>query len=388
MMKPAQDEYRKQWVHLLVLTGAHFVLDSVPGLMHTVLPALQESFHLSVASGAVLLTAFLVSANGIQVLIGHLRPEKDQPLMLYAGFILVCSIALFSVVPTDHSALLWLCLISIVCGAGVGMTHPESLRAVHRLDRISSAVSSAVFMAGGVVGFAFGGWICTYLYTKHGLQSLIPFCIASVAALLIVVLSGIRLAVEREQADEKEAPATRQGPSFWLIISMATLVAGSMTVFAWIVPQHIRSLGIDLTAGGLSVSVLSVSGGVGAVVMSRWAVRFGEYKTVSRMLALGIPFMIAYLFLIVYPWALVLLFTGGFFCFGSYPILVSIARGCKGNNLGQRMGWVVGGVWLIACGLPMLLGPIAKHFGTVPVLFCVPVGFILSLGLSKLYDKL
>jgi hypothetical protein len=51
------------------------------------------------------------------------------------------------------------------------------------------------------------------------------------------------------------------------------------------------------------------------------------------------------------------------------------------------MGWVVGGVWLIACGLPMLLGPIAKHFGTVPILFCIPIGFLLSLTLSIVSKK-
>jgi FSR family fosmidomycin resistance protein-like MFS transporter len=386
-MELSQHEYRRQWAHLLALTAAHFVLDSFPGLMHTVLPAFQESFQLSVASGAVLLTVFLVGANGIQVLIGHVRPKKDRPMFLYAGFLLVCAIALFAVVPPSKSSLLWLCLISTVCGVGVGMTHPESLRAVHRLNRISSAVSSAVFMAGGVTGFAFGGWISTHLYSSYGLGSLIPFCVAAVVALLMMFFFRIRLAIEEEKSEGQPTHSDHSTPSIWLVIAMATLVAGSMTVFAWIVPQHVSQLGIDLTLGGLSVSVLSISGGVGAVVMSRLAARIGEFRVVRWMLAAGIPFITAYLFLIPHRWALSLLFIGGCFCFGVYPILVSIARGCKGTNLGQRMGWVVGGVWLIACGLPMLLGPIAKHFGTAPVLFFVPIGFVLSLALSIVSRK-
>ncbi|MHC4882167.1 MAG: MFS transporter [Planctomycetota bacterium] len=386
-MEHATKTYRKQWSQLLALTGAHFVLDSVPGLMHTVLPAFQESFQLSVAAGATLLTVFLVAANGIQVAIGHIRPKADRPLMLYAGFILICSIALFTIVPPDPSPLVWLCLISAVCGIGVGMTHPESLRAVHRFDRISSAVSSSVFMAGGVAGFAFGGWISTHLYKSFGLGSLFPFCIASVVALLVIIFFRIRLAVDRDQPKSEQAHSQGPRPPFWLIIAMATLVAGSMTVFAWIIPQHINQLGVDLTLGGLSVSVLSVSGGVGAVVMSKWAHRIGEFRIVRWMLAAGVPFIIAYLFLVSHRWALVLLFVGGFFCFGVYPILVSIARGCGGTNLGQRMGWVVGGVWLLACGLPMLLGPIANHFGTEVILFCIPIGFVLSLTLSIVSGK-
>lgn len=379
---PIQDEYRRQWGQLLTLTAAHFVLDSFPGLMHTVLPAFQESFQLSVAAGAVLLTVFLVGANGIQVLIGHIRPKKDRPLFLYAGFLMVCAIAFFAVVPPGGSALLWLCLISVVCGAGVGMTHPEALRAVHRLNHISSAVSSSVFMAGGVAGFAFGGWISTHLYASYGLSSLIPFCIASIVVLLVIVFFRIRLAIEGEKPEDQQTLSDNSAPSIWLVIAMATLVAGSMTVFAWIVPQHFSQSGIDLTMGGLAVSVFSISGGVGAVVMSRWAHKIGEFRMVRWMLAAGIPFIVAYLFLVSHRWALGLLFIGGFFCFGVYPILVSIARGCEGTNLGQRMGWVVGGVWLIACGLPMLLGPIAEQFGTAPILFCIPVGFVLSLILS------
>ena len=68
-MRQAQETYRRQWGQLLALTGAHFVADCFPGLMHTVLPAFQSSFKLSMAAGGVLLTVFLVATNGIQVLI-------------------------------------------------------------------------------------------------------------------------------------------------------------------------------------------------------------------------------------------------------------------------------------------------------------------------------
>ena len=384
---PAQNEYRGQWVQLLVLTAAHFVLDCFPGLMHTVLPAFQELFGLSVAAGAVLLTVFLISANGIQIAIGHIRPKKDRPLFLYAGFLFVCAIALFAVVPQNSLTLLWLCLIAIICGAGVGITHPEALRAIHRLDNISSAVSSSVFMAGGVAGFAFGGWISTYLYAAYGLRCLMPFCIASVIVLGVILIIRVRLAVEEPQSKSRQSHSEESSPSFWLIIAIATLIAGSMTVFAWIIPQHVRQLGVDLTEGGLAVSVLSVAGGIGAVVMSRWAHRVSEFRMVRWMLAAGIPFIIAYLFWIPHRWALGLLFTGGFFCFGVYPILVSIARSCEGANLGHRMGWVVGGVWLIACVFPMILGPIAKHVGTGPIVFCIPVGFVLSLLLITVNQR-
>lgn len=381
-MDDTEQQLRIQWIHLAALTAAHFVLDCFPGLMHTVLPAFQESFGLSVAKGGVLLTVFLVSANGIQVLIGHLRPEQDKPLFLYAGLLLTCMILLFWVVPSGGLALVWLSVISVACGAGVGMTHPEALKGIHRLDLIPSAISSSIFMAGGVIGFAVGGWGSTYLFQLWGFASLIPFCAVSVVILLVIMLLGVRLAVERDEATRRTLRQHETPLPFWLIMAIATLAACSAQTLTWIVPQRISEIGSGLTVGGLAVSMFSLAGGVGGIVVSRYARRHGEMRLIIWMLAAGIPFIIAYLFLMHYTWAVGLLFVGGFFCFGAYPLMVSAARHSEGPNLGRRMGLIVGGIWLVACVLPMLLGPVAEHFGTVPILFCVPVGFVLSLGLA------
>jgi FSR family fosmidomycin resistance protein-like MFS transporter len=382
----AGHEYRRQWGQLLVLTTVHFVADSFPGLMHTVLPAFQESFQLSVAAGAVLLTVFLVAANAIQVLIGHLRPEEEKPLFLYLGMVLMCVILLFGTVSPERMPLLWLSLISLCCGIGVGMTHPEALKAIHRLDGISSVVSSSVFMAGGVMGFAFSGWISTHLYQWLGVGFLVPFCAASILVMFGMMMFRIRLAVERDEPARRAKQGPSEPVSFWLIMAIATLGACSSQTLCWIVPQRISEMGAELTLGGLAVSVFSLAGGIGGIVMSRRAHRFGEMVLIRRMLMAGIPFIVAYLFWIENRWAVAVLFVGSFFCFGAYPIMVSAARHSEGLNLGRRMGLIVGGIWLVACLLPMLLGPIASRFGTAPILFCVPMGFILSLGLSKRYD--
>jgi MFS family permease len=381
-MDPMRDEYKKQWVWLIVLTAAHCVIDAFPGLMHTLLPAFQKSFGFSMSAGGALLTVFLVAANGVQIPLGHLRAERERPLFLYAGMLLVCAILLFSMVSPGSHALLGLSLISLVCGTGIGITHPELLRAVHGLDRISPAVSSAVFMGGGVAGFAVGGWVSTWLYHRIGMRSLLPFCGASILVLLITIRLKIRLAVERDEPGRQQAREDREKLSFGLILAVATLAACSAQTLVWIIPQRLGELGGHLTTGGLGVSMFSLAGGLGGIFMARHAHRNGELKLITRMLMCGIPFLIAYLFLLRLSWSVMLIFFGGFFCFGTYPLMVSAARYAGGFNLGGRMGLMVGGIWLAACLLPMLLGPAAHHFGTGPILFCVPIGYIISLGLA------
>lgn len=381
-MDSVRSDYHRQWHQLIILTTAHFVLDMFPGLMHTLLPAMQESFDLSKAGGAVVLTFFLVTANGIQVLIGHLRPEKDRPLFLYAGMLLTCAVLLFPVVPAGPTAVVWLSILATVCAAGVGMTHPEGLRAIHRLDRISSTVSSMVFMSGGIIGFAFGAWTSTHLFDRWGFFGLLPFCVMSVIALLLMVAFRIRLAVERDEVHRQEGRAAQASVSFWMVMAMAALAAASVTILGWIIPQRFDELGLPLSDGGIGVSIFSLSGGIGGIIMIRLAMRYGELKTIRWMLAAGIPCVIAYLCLMTHRWATVAFFFGGFFCFGAYPVMVSIARHCKGPSLGRRMGLMVGGVWLVTCLLPMILGPLVDMYGTLVVIVCAPIGFVLSLVLA------
>ena len=215
---------RSQWGRLIALTTAHFVLDMFPGLMHTILPAVQRSFSLSVAAGGVLLSVFLVGSNAIQVLIGHVRENEDRPLLLYIGLLLTCTILLFGVVSAQRAALVWLSVIALVCGMGVGMTHPESLRAIHRLEGISSSVSSAVFMGGGVLGFAFGSVSSTHLFARWGCRT-IPFCAAFVTA--VVLMLGIRLAVERtsKRLSPSDSPKTGERVRFVVVLLIAAIVS-------------------------------------------------------------------------------------------------------------------------------------------------------------------
>ena len=380
-----RETVRSQWGRLIALTTAHFVLDMFPGLMHTILPAVQRSFSLSVAAGGVLLSVFLVGSNAIQVLIGHVRENEDRPLLLYIGLLLTCTILLFGVVSAQRAALVWLSVIALVCGMGVGMTHPESLRAIHRLEGISSSVSSAVFMGGGVLGFAFGSVSSTHLFARWGVAGLIPFCAASVVTAVVLMLLGIRLAVERdEQARQarRTAPRPEERVPFVVVLLIATLIVSSVQLLMWIVPQHISEIGADLTHGGRTVSLFTLAGGLGGMALARFGARRGELNLVILMLAAGIPFVLGYVLLLRYAVSVVLLSVGGFFCYGAYPIMVSIARSSRGPNLGRRMGLVVGGIWLVACVLPMVLGPLAEHAGTGAVIFLSPAGFMLALVLA------
>lgn len=372
-----QSRLHSPWAQLIALSFAHFAVDSIPGLMHTVLPAIQDRFALSVKAGGLLLSVFLIAANGIQVAIGHLRSEKQSPLFLYIGMLLATAVILFSFVPEGAGSLPAAMVVAVACALGIGMTHPEALRAVHRIDGIHSALSSSVFMAGGVGGFAVGSWASTYLFQWWGFWGQLPFCVLSILALASVRFTGVQLAIEASPANRKFAPGDGDIP-FWPVMAIATLSAIASQLMVWLIPQHLNMIGAELSLGGIGVAMFSLAGGIGGIVMSRIAARRGEAAAAAVMLGLGIPFIAAYLGLMRYNWAPAIMFVGGFFCYGAYPILVSLARHSRGPRLGQRMGFIVGGIWLTACLFPMLLGPVVERVGAKPVLMAVPAVFAAS----------
>jgi FSR family fosmidomycin resistance protein-like MFS transporter len=380
-MNDSSQTISRQWVVLLALTAGHFIVDCFPGMMHTLLPEVQRDFGFTLSSGASLLTVFLIGSNAIQVLIGHLRPDKTRPLFMYMGLLCSMCIGIFVLLPRTSGAFWPAAVILLICGSGVGMTHPEFLRSVHTLDGISSAVSTSVFMGGGVAGFAFGGWTATVLVQRWGFPTLWYFCGAAVVIGIVLASLRVRLAEEKQPIDDTNAQGGAAVP-FWPLFIMTALGGSSSSVLVWAVPQTLDKMGFALTFGGFSVMLFSLAGGLGGILMSRWAARKGELITCLGMLAVGVPFGFFYSAATQYRWGAVLLGLTGLLCYGAYPLMVSMARQAEGGNLGRRMGLIVGGTWLIASFVPRLLAPVAQKIGLHPILMIAPLGYLAAAALA------
>jgi FSR family fosmidomycin resistance protein-like MFS transporter len=136
-----------------------------------------------------------------------------------------------------------------------------------------------------------------------------------------------------------------------------------------------------LTFGGFSAMLFSLAGGLGGMLVSRYAARNGEMKICAWMLAVGAPFGFLYPALIMYRPSAALVAVMGFLCYGTYPLMVSMARQSRGGNLGRRMGLIVGGTWLIASFVPRLMAPVAQKISLNFVLFLAPIGYLVAAGM-------
>jgi len=378
-------------MQLFALASAHFLIDLFASMLPAILPAIRTEFSLSLSRGGLVMAAMYITCNAIQPLTGHLRADNRRPLFLHVGLILGAGICLLGVLPRGDGALGLMMLLAVVSGVGIAILHPEGLRGVHRLKHIRPAVSTAVFMAGGFLGYAGGGAVSAYLVARFGFPGLYPLALSPVIGIGMVLLLRVRLAVEQDTHNKNGTRTAARSENlpfgsepraeplpFWLIMVMALPAAVSTTVLTSLLPTALNELGFALTFGGFSTTVFGLGGAVGSFAWAHWAHRKGELRCSIAALFLVIPFMAAYLAFIDNRAAIWILFGAGFCSVSAYILMITLSRYATGLTLGQRMGFMVGGTWALAYLAFMALLPLAEHFGSDVVLKFSPLGYLIS----------
>ena len=369
-------------MQLLALAAVHFIVDLFAGMPPAILPAILDEFGWKLSRGVFVLAALYITCNAVQMLTGHMRAGKRNPLFLHLGLILAAGICLIAVLPRGEAAFPAMVALAVISGFGIAVVHPEGLRAIHRLKRIPPATSTAVFMAGGFLGYASGGGVSALLVSRYGFQGLYPLIACSVVGVAAVILLKIRLAVEPKVPNERAAQirgACRL--PFWFIFAMAMPAAVSTTILALLLPTVlVDGLGFKLTFGGFSTTMFGLGGAVGSFVWAYAARKRNELACTVVALFLAVPLLLAYLFLIDSVSAIWMLLGAGFCTISAYSLMITLSRRATGPTLGRRMGVMVGGTWALAYIVFLALLSAAEHLNIAaqPILNLTPWGYLLS----------
>lgn len=372
-------------MQLLALAAVHFVVDLFAGMIPAILPAIRDEFGWGLPQGASVLVVLYLTCNGVQVLAGHLRSRERRPFLLHLGLILSAAICLLGLLPAGEGAFTGMLLLGAVSGVGIAVVHPEGLRGVHRLKRISPSVSTAVFMAGGFLGFASGGGISALLVSSYGFKGLYPLAACSLIGMLAIILLKIRLAVEPGGPGKAATGIAHTcGLRFWAIFAMAMPAAVSTTLVTFLIPTVLDDLEFELTLGGYATTLFGLGGAVGSFVWAYIARRRGELVCTIAAMFLTLPFLLAYLLLIENSAAIWLLIGAGFCAMSAYTLMITLSRNAAGPTIGLRMGLMVGGTWALAyiAFWAITFAADRFEFSTRSILSVTPWGYLLSGGLG------
>jgi MFS transporter, FSR family, fosmidomycin resistance protein len=371
---------RVQWTQLAVLSGVHFLVDMFSNMLPAILPVLREQFTITLSTAGVILAALALASNGVQVMTGHLRPDKTRPLFLHVGMVLAAGICLIVLIPRSPAGIVLLFVLGVVSGSGIAIAHPEGLRAIHTLERIPPAMSTAVFMTAGFLGFASGGMISAVLVSAYGLKGLYPLIFCPIAGILAIVVARVRLSTEDAgpQANNGRQPPRPDALPFWKVLGIGLPAAVSTTVVLQLIPTYLADLGFGLRFGGFSAALFGWGGAAGPFLWAAVAHRKGNLPCLVWAFFLSFPFMVLYLLFATHSAAAWLLVGVGFSSMSAYILTITLARDAHGSTLGQRMAMIVGGTWGIAMVVFLALAAAADRVGTGPILQLTPAGYLLS----------
>ncbi len=365
---------------MVALCFIHIIIGIFAGLLAVILPAIRERFALTLSLSVITLTVLNLVNNVSQIFIGRLREDKTKPLLLPMGLVLMvcsCFMGFFSASPYS----LWI-LISLAAfsGLGIGITYPEAFRAVHGLDKISTSVSSAVFIAGGSIGFTLGGFLSSWLVSRFNLEGLFFYFLCPVVGIGLIISLRIQLAVESDTHRVEGTIPRRYRLPFWPIFVMAVPSGSALLTQVSLLTTLLTDVGFDLDFGGFSVMCFGLSGVVGSFFWAHWSRRDKELIHFIVCMIIGIPLLFLYFFLSQYRSAVLLLILAGPFSFyASFGLVISLARNASGPVLGQRMAWIMGGLWAIASVSVFIFGYLAEQFGLRLIMYLLLIGYVVSI---------
>jgi len=385
-MNPSPFSVSRQWRQLLALTFAHAVTDTFVGLIAPVLVPMHDRTGASLALLIFVASMLGFSSNIFQLPIGNMRSTWTHPLPICFGVLLAGAAVLIPCMPAGPHCVAWMSLVALAAGFGVAIVHPEGLRAVHGLDKISSSLSTAIFMVAGFLGFAGGALLSSTLTEHFGLTSLAWLYAAAPVAATLLFLSGIRLPIETEKA--KTALEHKENiPSipFWPLFMMAALLATCSQIQATLLPTYLhKEVGYSLSFSGFSFTLFGLGGMVGAITWGALAPRIGHLRVLLYSTLVGAPLTAVYLVLAPHTrLAAILLTFTAFIVYTGFPLCITLARYADSPlRFGQRMGLISGGSWGIAAVVLWTLAPVSEHTGMGPLLHLIWIGYLIAAALT------
>jgi FSR family fosmidomycin resistance protein-like MFS transporter len=355
----------KRSVYLLSI--GHLVTDLNQGAIPAMLPFLVARYDLTYTAAAGIVFAANITSSIVQPIFGHAADRFSKswllPLaLLFAGF----GVAMIGMVESYYSIL----LLAGISGVGIAAYHPEAARRVNLSGGEQKAESMSIFGIGGTLGFAAGPLYITsallWFDLKGSLCLLVP--VSLVAVLIVKFLPNIQLTsgIKIKSDHELKEDAWRPFAFLSLCVTIRSVLFFGLLTF---VPLYwVNVLGQTQTAGGIALSIMTISGVIGNLIGGRLADRIGNTRIILVGFALLVPLVPLLIWVENPAIALLLLIPIGFALMATYAPAVVLGQKYLPNHIGFASG-VTLGLAVAAGGIAApLLGRVADIHGLVTVL--------------------
>lgn len=248
--------------------GAHVLVDSQLTVVPLALPVLSQAGRLSVGQGALVASAFTLTALALQPVFGKLA-DRGDPRWLLAGGGLWSGLWLATVsLPLPVPALV---ACAGVGGLGVAAFHPAAASRVRAMGSARAGRRMGLFLAAGNLGWALPGLYVPVLTSRFGPGGL--------AACVAVGLAASALTLGAHRATKDSAPATpaatptparralprRVSPVLVALVIVVALRSAANFGALTVLPLWLGGRGWTQSTAALLVSMFTVAGVAGGL---------------------------------------------------------------------------------------------------------------------------
>ncbi|MEO7271178.1 MAG: MFS transporter [Vicinamibacterales bacterium] len=348
---------------VLLMAGAHFMVDGYSNIYAPLLPLLIPRLGLSLAAAGTLTMVFQLAASVSQVGFGRLADSWRPRLLVVIGpVVAVVVLSLIGLATTRTT----LAIILFVGGLGGAAFHPPAAALAHRLGGARPGTAMSVHITGGTLGFSMGPLLFAPFAERFGLEWT-P--LLAVPGLLVIALF-IRHVPSFPQPQAHQGsfaalrPYARPLTLLYLIVVLRTLTSLS---FATFVPVMMTRRGASLGEAGFAVALFLFASGIGGFFGGPAADRFGPRRVMAWSLLLASPFLVVAP--LVSGWSfLALMAIGGMFLQSTLPVNVVFGQSLAPVSAATVSSLMMGFAWGTGGLSVPLVGMIADRVGIAPTL--------------------
>lgn len=355
---------KKRPIYLLSL--GHLVTDLNQGAIPAMLPFLVAELDLTYAAAAGIVFAANITSTVVQPIFGHAADRFSKawllPLaLLLAGF----GVAMIGMLKSYYSIL---CFAGI-SGIGIAAYHPEAARRVNLSGGEQKAQAMSIFGIGGTLGFAAGPLFITTAILWFGLKGTLSvlFPVGLVAVLVLLYLP-----TPSPTTKQSAGHGTKDNGDNWRAFSFLALCVTARSVLFFglltFVPLYwVSILGQTKVAGGMALSVMTISGVLGNLVGGRLADRIGNRRIILGGFSMLLGLVPLLLWAASPVTAVLVLIPIGFALMATYAPSVVLGQKYLPNHIGFASGITLG-IAVAAGGIAApFLGRVADTYGLVTV---------------------
>jgi FSR family fosmidomycin resistance protein-like MFS transporter len=348
---------------VLLMAGAHFMVDGYGNIFAPLLPLLIPKLHLSLAGAGTLTMLYQMAASVAQVGFGHIADRWRPRLLVMAGPVIAVTILSFVGVAPNVPIL---AALLIVGGLGGAAFHPPAAALAHRLGGDHRGLAMSVHITGGSLGFSMGPLLFAPAAQHLGLGWTPLLAIPGLMVIAFFLTRVPPIPVHHEGAGGFLAlrPYARPLGLLYAIVVLRTLTS---LAFATFVPVMLTRRGLSVSQAGAIAAAYLFASGAGGFFGGPAADRYGPRRVIAWSLVLSTPFLLAAPLLS--GWAfVVVLAAGGFFLQSTLPVNVVFGQALAPVSAATVSSLMMGFAWGMGGFSVPLVGAIADRYGIEPTL--------------------